>query len=206
VSDATRKPLISLIVLFVVVVALDQGSKQWALHTLLEEEFHADTESYPVCGAADEERARARFVRRHQRNITVIDGFFNFTYVENCASAFGLMSRVPESFRFPFFMVVSLLAAAFIPYLYRKTPPNQRLMLFALPFVLGGAVGNLIDRLVYRYVIDFIQWYVTVSGTPRYWPTFNIADAAIVIGIGLMLLQMLPRRSGSKERDESPAS
>ena len=99
-------------------------------------------------------------------------------------------------------MIVSLLAAAFIPYLYRKTPPNQRLMLYALPFVLGGAVGNLIDRLVFRYVIDFVQWYVTVSGTPRYWPTFNIADAAIVIGIGLMLLQMLPRRSRSKERDE----
>jgi signal peptidase II len=107
---------------------------------------------------------------------------------------------VPEAFRFPFFMIVSALAAAFIPYLYRKTPASQRLMLYALPFVLGGAVGNLVDRLVYRYVIDFVQWYVTVGGIPRYWPTFNIADAAIVVGIGLMLLQMLPRRAGSREQ------
>lgn len=196
--DATRKPLVSLIVLFVLVIGIDQVSKQWALHRLVDEEFRAETESYPVCGNPDQERARSRFVRRHQQNITVIDGFFNLTYVENCASAFGLMTGVPEGFRFPFFMIVSALAAAFIPYLYRKTPATQRLMLYALPFVLGGAVGNLVDRLIYRYVIDFVQWYVTFDGIPRYWPTFNIADAAIVVGIGLMLLQMLPRRAGAR--------
>ena len=84
--EVTRKPLISLIVLFVIVVGIDQVSKQWALHTLVDEEFHEQSDSYPVCGAPDEERARTRFVRRHQYNIEVIDGFFNLTYVENCAS------------------------------------------------------------------------------------------------------------------------
>jgi signal peptidase II len=62
-----------------------------------------------------------------------------------------------------------------------------------LPFVLGGAVGNLLDRLIYRYVIDFVDWYVIIDGTDHHWPTWNIADAAIVVGIGLMILQMLPR-------------
>jgi lipoprotein signal peptidase len=98
---------------------------------------------------------------------------------------------------------VSIFAAFFIPYLYRKTPASQRLMLYAMPFVLGGAVGNLLDRLFYRYVIDFVDWYVTIDGVDRHWPTFNVADAAIVVGIGLMLLQLLPRK---KRPDAAPAA
>ena len=75
-------------------------------------------------------------------------------------------------------------------------------MLYGLPFILGGAVGNLIDRVVFRYVIDFIEWYIKIGGTPRHWPTFNIADAAIVIGIGLMVLQMMPKKQKAKEGNE----
>lgn len=201
--SAVRKPLVALIVLLVVTVAADVLTKQWAYHTLLADGFHEGTNEFPVCGSADEERDRERFIRRHRKSITVVEGFWDFRYVENCASAFGLMSKVPESFRFPFFLVVSLLAAAFIPYLYRKTPPEQKLMLYALPFVLGGALGNLIDRMVYRFVIDFIEWYVTIGGVERHWPTFNVADAAIVIGIGLMILQMLPRRAPKAKADPS---
>jgi lipoprotein signal peptidase len=194
VTKEIKKPLLSLILLFVASVALDQGTKQWAYHTLLDDSFHAETDKYPVCGDDAQERARARFVRRHQENISVIGGLFDLRYVENCASAFGMMGGAPEWFRFPFFLVVSLFAAFFIPYLYRKTPPNQRLMLYAMPFVLGGAVGNLLDRLIYRYVIDFVDWYVVINGVDRHWPTFNVADAAIVVGIGLMLLQLWPRK------------
>jgi lipoprotein signal peptidase len=194
VIKEAKKPLVSLIVLFVLSVGIDQGTKQWALHGLLDESFHAEADKYPVCGDEDQERARARFVRRHQENVTVVDGLFDFRYVENCASAFGMMGSAPEWFRFPFFIVVSAFAAFFIPYLYRKTPASQRLMLYAMPFVLGGAVGNLLDRVIYRYVIDFVDWYVVIGGVDRHWPTFNVADAAIVIGIGLMLLQLLPRR------------
>jgi lipoprotein signal peptidase len=196
VSKETKKPLVSLIILFALCVGLDQGTKQWAYHGLLDEGFHADKDQYPVCGDRDQERARARFVRRHQENVTVIDGLFELRYVENCASAFGMMGRAPEWFRFPFFLVVSIAAAIFIPYLYRKTPATQRLMLYAMPFVLGGAVGNLLDRLIYRYVIDFVDWYAVIGGVDRHWPTFNVADAAIVVGIGLMLLQLWPRGKG----------
>jgi signal peptidase II len=206
VAQKIKKPLIGLIVLFALTVVLDQGTKQLAYHGLLKEGFHERADEIPVCGTPEEERARERFVRRYRESVTVIDGCFNLHYVENCASAFGLMGRVPESFRFPFFLIVSILAAAFIPYLYRKTPAEQKLMLYALPFVLGGAIGNLIDRLLFRYVIDFVQWYVTVDGVPRYWPTFNVADAAIVVGIGLMVLQMLPRRRKAKTRAKTAPS
>jgi len=187
-----KKPLISLIIILVISVGLDQWTKYWAHHTLLDNDFHKYTQEFPVCGNYKEDNKRERFIRRHRESITVINGFFRFRYVENCASAFGLMQGVPESFRFPFFLIVSVLAVILIPYLYITTPTDQKLILYSLPFILGGALGNLIDRIIFRYVIDFIQWYVTIGGIPRHWPTFNIADAAIVIGMGLMILQLFP--------------
>jgi len=197
-----KKPLISLILIFAISVVADQATKQWAQRNLLDDGFYAKTDNFPVCGNLSEMVNRERFIRRHRTSVNVLDGFFNLQYVENCASAFGMMNRVPESIRFPFFLVVSVLALLFIPYLYYKTPADQRLMLYGLPFILGGAVGNLIDRVVFRYVIDFIEWYITIGGMPRHWPTFNIADAAIVIGIGLMMLQMIPRKQNAKGGDE----
>lgn len=187
-----KKPFASLLVILVICVVSDQVTKQWAQKTLLNDTFFEKEGEYPVCGNRTQSLNRERFIAENRESQSVIDGFFNFRYVENCASAFGLMGRVPESFRFPFFLVVSVLALFFIPYLYRQTPVNQPYMLYGLPFILGGAIGNLLDRLIYRYVIDFIEWYVTIGDEAHRWPTFNIADAAIVIGIGLMLIQMLP--------------
>ncbi len=204
--DKTKKPLVSLIVILVACVVLDQGTKQLAQKKLLDTAFHERTDEYPACTGGKDDYRRDRFVSRNRKNVRVIDGFFDLRYVENCASAFGLMSRVPESFRFPFFLIVSVLAIVFIPYLYLKTPTDQILMIYALPFVLGGALGNLIDRLIFRYVIDFIRWYITVGGKARDWPTFNIADAAIVVGIGLMVLQMFPRKGANTAAVEAGAT
>jgi signal peptidase II len=196
-----KKPLVILVVLFVLALGADQGCKQWAQHTLLDSGFAAQQADYPVCRGPADDMRRERFIQRHRVSITVVEGYFDLKYVENCASAFGLMSRVPERLRFPFFMAISVLAMLFIPYLYRKTPSQQRFMLYALPFVLAGAVGNLLDRLIYRYVIDFVEWYVVFGGEPRHWPTFNVADAAIVVGIGLMILEMIPWRRKKDSQD-----
>ncbi len=138
-QKVTKKPLLSLIIIFILVVVADQATKQLAQAKLLDSGFQEKTEKYPAC--VNTSRSRDRFVARHRSNIRVVDGFFDLRYVENCASAFGLMSGVPETFRFPFFLVVSVLAVAFIPYLYLKTPADQQWMLYALPFVLGGALG-----------------------------------------------------------------
>jgi signal peptidase II len=194
-----KKPLISLIAILLAVIVLDQITKQWAHRTLLKDAFFEKEAAFPVCGDHDETMKRERFIAKVRESRVVVDGFFNLRYVENCASAFGLMNRVPESFRFPFFILVSIAALLFIPYLYFQTPTDQRLMLYGLPFILGGAIGNLLDRLIFRYVIDFIEWYVTIGGQEKHWPTFNIADAAIVVGIGLMLLQMIPMRQSKIE-------
>lgn len=202
-TSITKKPLISLIIIFVVTVGLDQVSKQWAYHTLLSDAFHDKTDAYPTCGNEAEELNRARFVRRNSEPITVVNNLFNMRYVENCASAFGLMRSVPEKVRFPFFLIISLLACFVIPYMYVKTPPDQKFMIYALPFVLGGALGNLLDRMIYRFVIDFVDWYVVIGGKEHHWPTFNIADVAIVVGIGLMILQLLPSKNTSSKKMES---
>ena len=203
-----KKPLISLIVILVLGIAADQGSKQWAQHNLLGEGFHANTAGYSACGTPEQENLRSRFVYRNAEPEKVVNNLFNLRYVENCASSFNLMGNMPEWFRFPFFLIISILACLIIPYMYVKTPVSQRLMLYALPFILAGAMGNLLDRMLFRYVIDFIDWYVVIGGREYHWPTFNIADAAIVIGIGLMVLQLVIGETPAEknpDKSEAPA-
>ncbi|MBN2802216.1 MAG: signal peptidase II [Deltaproteobacteria bacterium] len=205
-SDALKKPIISILLIFVLGIAADQGTKQWAQHSLLSDSFHQNDSNFPVCGNPDQEMTRARFVYTNAEPKTVVNNMFRFRYVENCASAFNLMGNLPEGFRFPFFLIISILACVVIPFMFFKTPNDQRLMLYALPFILTGALGNLLDRMFFRYVIDFIDWYVVLGGKEYHWPTFNIADAAIVIGIALMILQILltdkKKESSSSEHEK----
>ena len=119
--------------------------------------------------------------------IPVVDGFWNFHYVENPGAAWGLMSTASESIRVPFFLVVSFAAVAFIILFFRKLANDQHLMIWSLSLVFGGAIGNLIDRLHLNYVVDFIDWY---SGT-YHWPTFNVADAGISTGVALLMLEWI---------------
>lgn len=129
------------------------------------------------------------------REAQVIDGFWSWRYVENPGAAWGLLSDTSESIRRPFFVVVSLVAVAFIIGFVRRIQDGQRLLLLSLALVLGGAIGNFIDRLHLSYVIDFVDWY---AGR-HHWPTFNIADVAITSGVGLMLLDAFVNRDALEE-------
>jgi lipoprotein signal peptidase len=124
------------------------------------------------------------------------------TYVRNPGAAWGLLASADESFRQPFFLIVSLVAVGFIFYLYRRLEPSQRLARVALALVMGGAIGNFIDRLRFSYVIDFID---VRYGTFR-WPTFNIADAAITLGVAMLLLDMFLERLRSNSEAQDPVS
>jgi len=117
--------------------------------------------------------------------IPVIPGFFNITHVRNKGAAFSLFSGAPEAFRSLFFATVTIVAIVVIVLLIRKT--NERLLIVAFSLIAGGAVGNLIDRVRYGEVVDFIQWYVK----SYYWPSFNIADSAITVGVCLLAVDML---------------
>ncbi len=122
--------------------------------------------------------------------------------------AWGLLQDEPESIRRPFFLGISFLAIAFIVSLYRKLTPQQWALKWGLPLVLGGALGNLVNRVQFNYVVDFIDYRAgwvrwlngLISSRPTdHWPTFNVADVAIVAGVVLMAVDMFtPRKSTAK--------
>ena len=118
-------------------------------------------------------------------SITVVPGFFNITHVRNKGAAFGILSTLPEFWRSAFFITVTLVAVAAISALIMKT--HERLLVYAFSLIAGGAIGNVVDRIRYGEVVDFIQWYIKLY----YWPSFNVADSAISIGVVLLAFEML---------------
>jgi signal peptidase II len=118
-------------------------------------------------------------------SIAVVPGFFNITHVRNKGAAFGILSTLPEFWRSAFFITVTLVAVAAISALIMKT--HERLLVYAFSLIAGGAIGNVVDRIRYGEVVDFIQWYVKLY----YWPSFNVADSAISIGVVLLAFEML---------------
>lgn len=113
--------------------------------------------------------------------------FFNLVLVYNEGAAFSFLASQSGWQRY-FFAGLSLAAAIFIVYLLKKHA-GQRLFCWAMALILGGAVGNLIDRLLYGHVIDFLDFHV--GGW--HWPAFNVADSAILIGAALFILEELRR-------------
>ncbi len=122
---------------------------------------------------------------RPYETIPVIKGFFNLTYVRNKGAAFSLFAGAPDGLRTAFFIAVTIAAIVIIAVLIVKT--RERLMLAAYALILAGAAGNLIDRVRHGDVVDFIQWYVKTW----YWPSFNVADSAITVGVALLVVDML---------------
>ena len=112
-------------------------------------------------------------------SIPVIDNLFNLTYVRNTGAAFGIFAGSYAGFRLPFLIAFSLVAIGFILLMLRRLPDNEKGLITALSFILGGAVGNLIERIAYGEVIDFLDFY----WLSYHWPAFNIADSFITIGV-----------------------
>ncbi len=122
----------------------------------------------------------------HQ-SIPVIPGFFNLTRIHNPGGAFGFMASQTPGIRVLLFIGISLLAAGFILYLYGNTPRQYAWLLAALAMIFGGAVGNLIDRIRFGAVVDFLDFYLS----DLHWPAFNIADSAISIGMAVLVFHIL---------------
>jgi signal peptidase II len=122
----------------------------------------------------------------HQ-SIPLIEGVFNLTHVRNRGAAFGLFADLPQVVRLPLFMAVSVGALAVLIVLLRSLRSEERGVRIALAGVLGGAIGNLIDRVQYGAVIDFLD----VHWRGYHWPAFNVADSAITIGIIVLLIHSL---------------
>lgn len=126
----------------------------------------------------------------------VIDGFFNITYVRNFGAAFGILGESHPTFREIFFLVMPPVALLLILTILRSVPDNDMPQIVALSSVFGGAIGNYIDRVRFRYVIDFLDFHYQEKYT---WPAFNIADMAIVGGVCCILfLMFLEGKQGRK--------
>ncbi|HET7854365.1 MAG TPA: signal peptidase II [Candidatus Methylomirabilis sp.] len=122
--------------------------------------------------------------------VPVIPSFFNLTHVLNPGAAFGFLSGAPAAIRHPLFTAISIFAVLFIIY-YRTRHRQMRLLpSVALACILGGAVGNLIDRLRLGMVVDFLDFHYGGN----HWPAFNVADSAITIGVALMILEIVTDR------------
>ena len=118
-------------------------------------------------------------------SIVVIKDFFSITYICNKGAAFSFLATSP--YRLTVLTFVSLIALAAIIVFFRKLRPDQNFTAFCLSLVFAGALGNLIDRMRLGEVIDFlnVHWY------EHYWPTFNVADSAICVGVFLLIIDML---------------
>ena len=129
-------------------------------------------------------------------SIPVIDNLFSLTYIRNTGAAFGMLAGSAAEFRVPFLVLFSVLAIGFIIMLVRRLPDRETGLITALAFILGGALGNLIDRLVYGEVIDFLDFY----WSNYHWPAFNIADSFITIGVVITVFYLI------KAKGEDPFS
>jgi signal peptidase II len=158
-----------------IALPLDQASKQWIIANV-----------------------------HYGERIEIIPGFFNLTHVRNPGGAFSFFADGPVEQRMVFFIGTTLVAIVLLLIFFKQLEPEERLPATSLGIVLGGAVGNLIDRIAYGEVIDFLDFHLWGGYV---WPTFNVGDSAIVIGVGLLIVEIfLADQGGDEVPDASPSS
>lgn len=129
----------------------------------------------------------------------VIGPLWRMHYVENPGAAWGILRGASESVRNALFGAVIVAAIVFVVWYYRRVADRQRWLQLALLFVLSGAIGNAIDRAARSYVVDFIAWHWW-NRPDLQWPTFNIADSLIVVGVALLIVHPGAEREPASSR------
>lgn len=176
----------------VALVALDIGSKTWAEGALSAERTGERPE---VCAADDD--GYIRYQRARRPGIVVIEDVFEFEYAENCGAAFGLLRNAPTGVRTTVFGIAATAATIVLMWLF-VMGRGGAWFAWSVPFVVSGALGNLIDRIRYGYVVDFIHWHWRDEFD---YPTFNVADIAITIGVIMLLIDGF-----RKQEEDKPAA
>ena len=129
-------------------------------------------------------------VLRHMplyKSIPVIPGFFSLTHVRNPGGAFGFLAQNGSPWRHWIFLGATLFALVMILYFYYRTPKTHPYLGLGLSLIFGGAIGNLIDRVRFGEVVDFLDVYVA----HLHWPTFNVADSAVTIGVTIFVAHIV---------------
>jgi len=115
-------------------------------------------------------------------SVSHIKGILNLTHVQNTGAAFSLFSTLPAIF----FLLISFVAIGIIFYFFAQVQAKQKLLATGLSLILGGALGNICDRIIFSFVIDFIDIYIF----DWHWPSFNVADIAITLGVLMLIADM----------------
>lgn len=121
---------------------------------------------------------------RLYESLPVISGFFDLTFVTNTGAAFGMLAGEQNIWRQIFFVSMTMVALVVLCYAFRHYRDAGKLYVVGIGLVSGGALGNLVDRLKFGYVIDFLDFYVK----GHHWPAFNVADSAITTGVTFFLV------------------
>ena len=125
-----------------------------------------------------------------EKGFTVIPGFFDIVHILNRGAAFGFLNRHDIDWQRPFFIIISILALGLIATLARSKEDDGPFFIYGLGLILGGAVGNLIDRVRLGVVVDFLDFYIGAW----HWPAFNVADMGICLGAAGLLVSFYQRR------------
>jgi len=133
-------------------------------------------------------------------SIPVIPDIFHFTYIRNSGAAFGILAGSHSGFRLVFFGITSALALALLGTIYVRLSPADWLGRVSVAAIFGGAVGNLIDRVQSGEVIDFLDF----SLMGHHWPAFNVADAAITVGVGFLIMHFFRHKGDSPHPSPLP--
>jgi signal peptidase II len=134
--------------------------------------------------------------------VPVVPGFFNFTLVYNPGAAFGLFSGLPDTYRRITLLVVSVVALIVVVRFMLKDAKDDVIAQYALIAILSGAIGNIIDRVRFDRVVDFLDVY----WGSYHWPAFNIADSAISVGVTVLIIRILFAPQAQEEKSPSKDS
>ncbi len=141
---------------------------------------------------------------RYGQTMSVWGDYFSLTYVRNPGAAFGLLAKWDSSIRIPFFIVMPFLALIVIGFVFRKMGDKDFKMATALALIVGGAFGNLIDRMTYGYVVDFLDFHWGYLGP--HFPAFNVADVAICIGVFFLIIDIYKKEVQENKKQKQEAT
>jgi signal peptidase II len=146
--------------------------------------------------------------------IPVIDGFFSLVHAQNTGAVLGILGDLPTGVRIPIFAVFTLIAVIVLLSMLRQLHARDRFQSIMLAFIFAGAIGNAIDRLLFFRVTDFLRFYTEQPALKAWlvahlktneYPSFNVADSAIVVGVGLFLVRYIFLKDKKSPEDDEDA-
>jgi signal peptidase II len=183
------------LVALVAMTVLDLWTKDWAQERL---SVAPSVAQGPAC--TPDKNGRFSSQRRGSDIIELVPNYLALRYAENCGAAFGTLDEAPRALRVVLFTSAALIACGALLWMFVRGHGGP-LFAASVPLIASGAIGNMIDRLRLGYVVDFIHFHVYDK---FHWPTFNIADTTITIGVALLLLDGLRRPEGETKAEARP--